>query len=168
MHRVVPTPECRLPIALETTMPSRRQTHTSSRGMFNLDHIGSKNLSLHVQEACDPRMLIRTGLSIIPKISQYLRAVRLAPSGFILRTLGGHALTPANTLVISSTLMPARGRFETLALAASVAICRATLVWGQKRFNDGKEVRRAPLEVLAIVCSIIEARQRIVHKMVSR
>jgi hypothetical protein len=56
----------------------------------------------------------------IPKIAQYLCTVRLETGQKLLLNPTPHLLTPASTLVISRTLIPAKGRDDAL-LAAVVA-----------------------------------------------
>jgi hypothetical protein len=58
-------------------------------------------------------------------------------------------LTPANTLVMSRTLMPAKGRFDASPLAASVASRRTWLFLIQWTRGFRSDVRRAHIELLS-------------------
>jgi hypothetical protein len=56
----------------------------------------------------------------VPKVSQYLSAVWLVERELHPRHLKDTRLTPAKTLVMSSTLIPARGRLDASLFAAWV------------------------------------------------
>ena len=90
--------------------------------MFDLDDLGAEACK-YIRAEITPDMLGTAvlGSSFVPEITKYLRTVWLF---HISIRSSGHCfgeLTPANTLVISSTLIPANGKVAASASPTGVA-----------------------------------------------
>jgi len=146
-------------LASETTGSSRWRTRTSSGGVLDFDHIGSANCHLMSRGHASVRGWHAGSYRAVEHTPGLPRSAynKAGTVSQVAREPARHELTPASTLVMSSTWRPAKGRFEALALAASVAIWRARPVWGPHRVHRGDQVRSAPLDIFTALHSIAEA-----------
>jgi hypothetical protein len=91
----------------------------------------------------------------VPKISQYLSAVWLQRRKLHVKIDHYTKLTPANTLVISSTLIPAKGRLDPSPLAVG-AVAMPLLAMRQWHCESSLGVKSKRLELLSIRFIIFE------------